>query len=66
MHAVLKHWGSAIPKEHRAKIADMMYNKFGIAGSTTSGLRLCPHLYNTHAHIDRAIAGVKEALATIS
>jgi len=25
-----------------------------------------PHIYNTDAHIDRVIAGVEEALATIS
>jgi selenocysteine lyase/cysteine desulfurase len=55
-----------IPEGHRAGISDMLYNKFGIAGSTTSGLRLCPHIYNTDAHIDRAIAGVKESLATLS
>jgi selenocysteine lyase/cysteine desulfurase len=55
-----------IPEDHRARISDMMYNKFGIAGSTTGGMRLCPHIYNTDAHIDRAVAGVKEALSTIS
>jgi selenocysteine lyase/cysteine desulfurase len=55
-----------INEEHRARISDMLYSKFGIAGSTTGGLRLCPHIYNTEPHIDRAVAGVKEALATIS
>ena len=55
-----------IPENHRAGISDMMYNQFGIAGSTTGGLRLCPHIYNTDAHIDRAIGGVKQALSTIS
>ncbi|MEN8129790.1 MAG: aminotransferase class V-fold PLP-dependent enzyme, partial [Pseudomonadota bacterium] len=55
-----------IPEDKRGKAADMMYNTFGIAGSTTGGLRLCPHIYNTEAHVDRAIAGVKEALATVS
>ena len=33
--------------------------KFGIAGAATGGLRLCPHIYNTMAHIDRAVEGVK-------
>ena len=55
-----------IPENHRARISDMMYNQFGIAGSTTGGLRLCPHIYNTDAHIDRAVAGAKQALSKIS
>lgn len=55
-----------IPENHRARISDMMYNQFGIAGSTTGGLRLCPHIYNTDAHIDRAVDGVKQALSEIS
>lgn len=55
-----------IPENHRARISDMMYNQFGIAGSTTGGLRLCPHIYNTDAHIDRAVDGVKQALSKIS
>lgn len=55
-----------IPEDQRGKVADMMYNKFGIAGSTTGGLRLCPHIYNTEDHIDRAVEGVKEALNSIN
>jgi selenocysteine lyase/cysteine desulfurase len=35
-----------------------MYTKFGIAASTTGGLRLCPHIYNTRAHIMKAVNGV--------
>jgi selenocysteine lyase/cysteine desulfurase len=27
-------------------------NKFGIAGAATGGLRLCPHIYNTMAHVE--------------
>ena len=33
--------------------------KFGIAGAPTGGLRLCPHVYNTMDHIERAVEGVK-------
>lgn len=55
-----------VPGEHRARVNDMMYNEFGIAGSTTGGLRFCPHIYNTGAHIDRAVAGAKQALSKIS
>ncbi len=52
-----------VPEEKRSKVVDKLYNEFGIAGSTTGGLRLCPHIYNTESHVDRAIAGVKEAMA---
>jgi selenocysteine lyase/cysteine desulfurase len=34
-------------------------SKFGIAGAATGGLRLCPHIYNTMAHIERAVEGIK-------
>jgi selenocysteine lyase/cysteine desulfurase len=33
--------------------------KFGIAGAATGGLRLCPHIYNTMEHIQRAAEGIK-------
>lgn len=33
--------------------------KFGIAGAATGGLRLCPHIYNTMAHVERAAEGIK-------
>jgi selenocysteine lyase/cysteine desulfurase len=33
--------------------------KWGIAGAATGGLRLCPHIYNTMAHIDRAAEGIQ-------
>jgi selenocysteine lyase/cysteine desulfurase len=47
-----------VPKENQKTVADAMYAKFRIAASTTGGLRLCPHIYNTRAHILRAIDGV--------
>lgn len=49
-----------IPQQHRANMVNAMYDKHGIAGSTTGGLRLCPHLYNTMEHVERAIAGVTD------
>ena len=55
-----------IPEDHRAAVTETLYNKFGIAGATTGGLRLCPHIYSTDAHVDRAVAGVKQLLSTIS
>lgn len=47
-----------VPKDNRKAVADTLYAKFGIAASTTGGLRLRPHVYNTHAPIRRAIDGV--------
>jgi selenocysteine lyase/cysteine desulfurase len=48
----------AVPKENQKTVADALYTKFGIAASTTGGLRLCPHIYNTRAHIMRAVDGI--------
>ena len=49
-----------VPEENRSKVHAAMYHKHGIAGASTGGLRLCPHLYNTMEHVERAIQGVKE------
>ena len=35
----------------------------GIAGAPTGGLRLCPHIYNTREHVERAVRGVRALLA---
>ncbi len=35
-----------------------LYEEHGIAGAGTGGLRLCPHVYNTRDHVERALAGV--------
>ena len=37
-----------------------LYDKYGIAGAATGGLRLSPHIYNTMADIDLAVRGVRE------
>ena len=34
-------------------------DKWGIAGAATGGLRLCPHVYNTMAHVNRAVEGIR-------
>ena len=47
-----------VPKENQKTVADTLYTKFGIAASTSGGLRLCPHIYNTREHITRAVEGV--------
>ena len=46
-------------QDNRKKAFDALYQEQGIAAAQTGGLRLCPHIYNTQAHIDRALAGVK-------
>jgi selenocysteine lyase/cysteine desulfurase len=38
---------------------ETLYRKWGIAGAATGGLRLCPHIYNTMDHIERAAEGIK-------
>ena len=48
-----------VPAANRQALVDAMYAEHGIAGSTSGGFRLCPHLYNTAAHVDRAIEGLK-------
>ncbi|MEO8128256.1 MAG: aminotransferase class V-fold PLP-dependent enzyme [Bryobacteraceae bacterium] len=40
-----------------------LYEKYGIAGAATGGLRLSPHVYNTMADIDAAVRGVRALLA---
>lgn len=49
-----------VPEANRAELLDRMYADHGIAGSTAGGFRLCPHVYNTEEHVDRAVAGLKE------
>jgi isopenicillin-N epimerase len=42
-----------------SSVSNRMYAEHGIAGAATGGLRLCPTIYNTVEHIDRAVAGIK-------
>ncbi len=55
-----------VPPANRQKMLNEMYQKYGIAGSTSGGLRLCPHFYNTMDHIERAARGVKELRALLA
>ena len=48
-----------VPRKHRQEVSHRMYDEHGIAGSHAGGLRLCPHIYNTYEHVERAIAGVQ-------
>jgi selenocysteine lyase/cysteine desulfurase len=55
-----------VPEKNRHELLDRMYNEHGIAGSTSGGFRLCPHIYNTKEHIERAVRGVKELKSLIA
>jgi selenocysteine lyase/cysteine desulfurase len=48
-----------VPNENRKKVFDALYYEHGIAGAQTGGLRLCPHIYNTMEHVERAVGAVK-------
>ena len=58
--------GVCIIQVERAKSREalnQLYEEHGIAGAGTSGIRLCPHVYNTMEHVERAVEGVKAILA---
>ncbi len=46
------------PGDRRTAV-NRLYEEHGIAGAATGGVRLCPHVYNTTAHVERAVEGVK-------
>ena len=48
-----------VSADRRNEVWNRLYTEHGIAGATTGGLRLCPHVYNTTAHVDRALAGIR-------
>jgi len=52
-----------VPSGNRGSIANRLYTEYGIAGAATGGLRLCPTIYNTDAHVERAVAALREMLA---
>jgi selenocysteine lyase/cysteine desulfurase len=47
-----------VPQPARGKVLDKLYTDYGLAGSASGGLRLCPHLYNTREHVERAVRAV--------
>jgi selenocysteine lyase/cysteine desulfurase len=49
-----------VPAGVGPQMVKRMYDEFGIAGAATGGFRLCPHIYNTTEHIQRAGAGLSE------
>jgi isopenicillin-N epimerase len=54
------------PRERRRAILKALYEEHGIAGAPTGGIRLCPHIYNTEEHVDRAVAAVTAQMQQIS
>lgn len=50
---------ASAPSDRRQQIVDRLYSEFGIAGAASGGIRLCPHIYNTSAHVDRALEALK-------
>jgi selenocysteine lyase/cysteine desulfurase len=52
-----------IPQGRTNEVYTKLYTEHGIAGAGTGGLRLCPHVYNTREHVERAVRGVKTLLA---
>jgi selenocysteine lyase/cysteine desulfurase len=48
-----------VPAGKGAEVYRKLYSEYGIAGASTGGLRLCPHVYNTREHVERAVRGVK-------
>ena len=49
-----------VQQEKRREVFNQLYHRYGIAGAAVRGLRLCPHIYNTREHIERAVSGIKE------
>jgi isopenicillin-N epimerase len=52
----------SVPEAGKTNVSTRLYDEFGIAGAPTGGLRLCPHIYNTLEHIERAVKGIKSIL----
>lgn len=49
-----------VPAGQAGEISRRLYAEFGIAGAATGGMRLCPAIYNTVEHVDRAIEGLRQ------
>ena len=49
-----------VASAQRRELQTRLYEEYGIAAAGTGGLRLCPHIYNTEDHLERALRGVRE------
>jgi len=50
-------------REKMGALVKDLYDKHGIGGAATGGLRLCPHVYNTLEDVEAATHGVRMLLA---
>ena len=53
-----------VPAGGDGSILNRLYTEYGIAGAGTGGVRLCPTIYNTTEHVERAVRGVGALLTT--
>ena len=52
-----------IPGKQSSEIFQKLYETQGIAGASTSGVRLSPHIYNTMEDMDKVVSAVKGLVA---
>jgi isopenicillin-N epimerase len=50
------------PQGQAGVVVNALYENYGIAGAATGGIRLCPHIYNTEQHVERAATGVNSLI----
>jgi isopenicillin-N epimerase len=51
-----------VPAGQNGNLSNALYTDYGIAAAGTGGIRLCPTIYNTVEHVDRAIRAVNALL----
>jgi selenocysteine lyase/cysteine desulfurase len=54
---------AGLDRQKTGALINDLYDKYGIAGAATGGVRLAPHVYNTMADIEQAIRGMRELLS---
>ena len=54
------------PGRDNLAVYDALYDQARIAASTKGGIRLCPHIYNTRADVELAVAAVNRAAAGLA
>jgi selenocysteine lyase/cysteine desulfurase len=56
---------AAVAAQQRQRIFEGLYREHGIIAAPTGGLRLCPHVYNTAEHVERAVRGAAALHASV-
>jgi selenocysteine lyase/cysteine desulfurase len=54
-----------VPSHKNRDVVNLLYKDHGIAAAPTGGLRLCPHVYNTMEHVERAVRGLDALRAVV-